>query len=286
MRALAKKLKIHQGLAIGIMEALWHWASETVPDGGVGKFPNVMIADSMYWPWPKRADELIEALVDVHYLDEMTGCRLYIHDWHVHCEDSVNAKLARSGLRFANQECPKLNKMSKDEKARIIKEFYQDGCRNPPKSAGGCRNPPTCAENASSGDFGTLPMPISLKALKPVPLNSLPSSGQDPEKKEIEAPSANVAAWREAWEILKEVSTLAGLKYEHVVNAANSYPDVPLVEECKKMAVVAANYSNSLDNPGVWVMCWLRKYKPEKKETPPQTEYWTPEKALTTPSAR
>ncbi|MDD4871593.1 MAG: hypothetical protein PHR77_13635 [Kiritimatiellae bacterium] len=109
--SLARKLKIHQPMAVGLMENLWQWAAVEIPDGGIGKCTDELIAVMMQWPWPKKAHELITALIDVEYLDKMDNsrCRLYIHDWHSHCATSIHRRLARKGLLFANGRQPKVS---------------------------------------------------------------------------------------------------------------------------------------------------------------------------------
>ncbi len=106
MYALAKALKIYPPMAVGLMENLWQWTADEIPDGDIGKCTDEMIAYAMGWDKPRRAHELIEALVKVGFLDRQTfihGNRsLYIHDWHEHCEASVRKRLARQDLPFAN----------------------------------------------------------------------------------------------------------------------------------------------------------------------------------------
>ena len=123
MGDLARLLKIHRAMAIGLMERLWHWTAAEIPDGGIGKREDETIAAECYWPWPKRAAEFVDALHTVGFLDEIAGCRLYIHNWHKHCEDSVHRSLALRGLWFANGLPPKLSKLTKEQKERAL-PFY------------------------------------------------------------------------------------------------------------------------------------------------------------------
>jgi hypothetical protein len=123
MGDMARILKIHRVMAVGLMERMWHWAADEIPNGGIGKYEDATIAAQCWWPWPKRANEFIEAMQTVGFLDQIPTCRLYIHDWDQHCDDYVHMQLARRGERFANGIMPKLSRLSNDEKQRALSVF-------------------------------------------------------------------------------------------------------------------------------------------------------------------
>ena len=272
IKTLAKKLKIHQFGAVGLMENLWHWAAEEVPDGGVGKYPDEIIADSMMWPWPKKAHLLIEALVDAGFLDEMSGCRLYIHDWHEHCEDSVNKKIARKGLLFANGKGPSLSSFDTQEKQRI-KRLYDGG-----EPTAGAQKPTAGAQKPTAGaqkpTASPLPMPMPMPMPEPCSPHPL-MTGEEEGKIAEEEAGPEVKKWREVYRILKESPTLSLLTYDQVVKACRAFPDVDLLAEAKKMAAKSGLAVNGFPEPGMWVYSWLQKSAPEKskKNTAPRRTF-------------
>jgi hypothetical protein len=113
---LADILDIPIPYAVGILESLWHWTAKFAKRGDVGKYTNKFIASGI--KWPDDPDSLIDALVNASaggcsgLLDRSDGCRLLVHDWSEHCEDSIHMALARSVELFADGTMPKLTKLS------------------------------------------------------------------------------------------------------------------------------------------------------------------------------
>lgn len=102
-RALAKKLNITIQTAVGILEMLWHFADEFCPRGDIGRLENQVIAESIEWSGDPEA--LIEALVDVHWLDECADPdRIVIHEWHEHCTDYNKKRIKSLGVSFASEQ--------------------------------------------------------------------------------------------------------------------------------------------------------------------------------------
>lgn len=97
-RRLAKLLDIPACFALGLMESLWHVTAEQQPDGGIGRMSNQDIADEMFYDGD--ADKLIRAMIDSGWIDEYEECRLVVHDWHDHADQSVKRKVARHGSGF------------------------------------------------------------------------------------------------------------------------------------------------------------------------------------------
>lgn len=139
---LANRLGISFSWAGGIVGALWEWAAEYTPAGNVGKYSNSTLAKKAGFP-VERADELVDALAEIRWLDRHEQHRFIIHDWPTHCEDSIHARLARAGQCFADGTEPKLTKIpAKERKAlRALlaknKGVIENGGINPPKSADG-----------------------------------------------------------------------------------------------------------------------------------------------------
>jgi hypothetical protein len=121
---LCERLRCDRPTALGYLELLWHFAAEFAPQGDIGKFSDKRIEGALDWKtgrWRKSGD-LVQALIGAGWIDistssgmcqefisgasagDQTGSgpyhRLVIHDWHVHCDDSVRKKLARSNLSF------------------------------------------------------------------------------------------------------------------------------------------------------------------------------------------
>lgn len=265
---LAARLKVDQPLAVGLMENLWHWSAKEIPDGGIGKRTNDMIADRIHLPRRIKPDQLIEAMVDSGLLDEMSGCRLYIHDWEEHCEDTVHKKMARSGLYFANGKKPSLNRLPITEKNEIIKKFYTDERTESAQRAHGVRTESALSAPKERSQCA-LPMPMPMPKSSPYPLTE--EEGKSTVcRSEIadQEVSPMVVTCRKAFEVLIDCVNLTGLTFEHVANAARAFPDIDLVAESKKMAKKAENFRAGLDEPGLWVWSWLQNCKPEKPTAP------------------
>lgn len=116
-RRLARLLDIDEPSALGILEALWHVTSENQRDGGIGRMANEDIIEEMFCR--KDPDTVIDALIKSGWIDEIEGCRLYVHDWHVHSDDTIDNYIARGGKRYANGAQPRMKRLSKEEKARL-----------------------------------------------------------------------------------------------------------------------------------------------------------------------
>jgi hypothetical protein len=122
-RRLAKILGIDQCGALGVLEALWHVTAENQPDGGIGRMKNSDIADEMFSD--RDPDELIAALEKSGWIDTSESCRLFVHDWHEHADDSIRSKMIQWTRLFANGEPPRLTKISKDSRPRIIAKYVE-----------------------------------------------------------------------------------------------------------------------------------------------------------------
>lgn len=126
-RRLASALGIDQCRALGILESLWHVCAENQADGGIGRMADQDIADEMYYGGD--AGELIKALMKSGWLDAVENTvergRLFVHDWHEHADDSVNAKLIQWTKCYANGEPPRLRKLPKDARERVAARFVE-----------------------------------------------------------------------------------------------------------------------------------------------------------------
>ncbi len=97
-KALARRLSVPIYSAIGILESLWHFVAEFTPEGDLGRFSDVAIADAV--GWAEDPEDFVEALVEVGWLERNTEHRIIVHHWNQHAEDSVRKFLNRHRKGF------------------------------------------------------------------------------------------------------------------------------------------------------------------------------------------
>jgi hypothetical protein len=95
---LASRLNVSRVAVIGHLELLWAFTGKQSPQGNIGKWPDGAIARACDWMGP--ATVFIEALVASGFLDHSDEHRLTVHDWSVHAQSWVRAKLKRDNLEF------------------------------------------------------------------------------------------------------------------------------------------------------------------------------------------
>ena len=244
MAHLARLLKIYPVMAVGLMEKLWHWTAAEIPDGGIGKRDDEAIAFACLWPWPRRSKEFVDALHTAGFLDEMPGCRLYVHNWHKHCEDSVHRRLAYNGIPFANGMLPKLTRLTTDQKQRALSLF---------KTQMGADS---AHLGADSAHFRALPL---ASCLMPKPSLSVVSHAQGgshgeggPEEGE---PKAGTGEGDEVHRILVACEKLKGLTYEQDLTARQFAPDLDFRQAAARI-VQEAQLMPHLNAPGKFVRSW------------------------------
>lgn len=98
--ALKDALHIRKYHALGILEALWHFAGKFAPRGNVGKFKDSEIEGWLEWDGERGA--LVAALTDVGWLDKSEEYRLVIHDWHEHADQTTRKQLGRTKTAFVS----------------------------------------------------------------------------------------------------------------------------------------------------------------------------------------
>lgn len=82
----------------GVMGSIWMFTSMSFPRGDIGRMSNEEIAVAI--DYDRDPEELVRVLVARRLLDEHAECRLYVHDFSEHADDTVHYKLARAGLSF------------------------------------------------------------------------------------------------------------------------------------------------------------------------------------------
>jgi len=94
MRRLCRKLDVPLYQAMGILECLWHLTAVEAWRGDIGKLSNEDIALALDYRGDE--DQLIEALVATGWLDKDETCRLLVHDWAEHADNTVQKRAKRA----------------------------------------------------------------------------------------------------------------------------------------------------------------------------------------------
>jgi len=107
-RRLATILGISPCFALGILEAIWHYAgAQKVPDGDLSKLSPKDLAEEIWYDGDGQ--KLFDALIESAWLDVLPEGVLYVHGWHEHADDAVKLRLGRATKRFANGAIPDLS---------------------------------------------------------------------------------------------------------------------------------------------------------------------------------
>ena len=97
--------------AIGVVECLFQFAANSADDGRVGRYDNDVIA--CWFEWFDDCHDLIGALVEVGYLDELDNTeRLQIHDWTDHAPKYIQDRLSKRKSRKLSklvETCPEVS---------------------------------------------------------------------------------------------------------------------------------------------------------------------------------
>lgn len=113
--AIAAEYKHHSKfamlIAVGVLEKLWHFTAKFAPRGDIGRRTNQQIGRWVDWPKGDE-DNLIRLLLATNWLQSDHNCRLIVHDWAEHADDSVKRLLKRNGLSFA---CPDMSSLPEPE---------------------------------------------------------------------------------------------------------------------------------------------------------------------------
>jgi hypothetical protein len=143
--ALAGILGVRRAEAVGILTGFWELTGEQFPDGDVSKAPLPYLSELSLW-YPDRGQELIDALRNAVLLDVLPDGRLYVHDWHDHCENTVHRKLWRRKGWFANGLPPKIAALDGPDKAEARKWYSEN-------------KPPELRQNSNGIPTETLRLP-------------------------------------------------------------------------------------------------------------------------------
>jgi hypothetical protein len=109
MKRLARKLRCHHLMAVGIMEAIWHWTAKYAPAGDIGKHSDDDIADGI--GYDDDPATLIDALAYSGWLDRDQRYRLVVHDWDQHADDAVKKAADRNKIQLISDVVPPLSRL-------------------------------------------------------------------------------------------------------------------------------------------------------------------------------
>ncbi len=121
MTALALALQIPRYAAVGLLESLWHFCAEFTPAGDVGRYSDTHISNAIGWEGKPAA--LMRALAKTGWLEKHPECRLVVHDWSEHADDSVKMRLLRAKKFFADGKFPLTTRIGKAECDQIRGEM-------------------------------------------------------------------------------------------------------------------------------------------------------------------
>lgn len=183
---LARHIGAEPGVVVGILETLWQWAraDDNSCDGAISvlDFEDAMASGG----WQKiihlvsklaSVGDLLEAMQhpDWQWLEKLPNGGFFIHDWHLHTQDSIHLKLARAGRLFANGAMPNMKRLSEQERSKLEGQYaaqghFGEGLGSSVRTA--------CARHAHSvSTESALPSPTPIPTPKPQP--NTPSREQE-----------------------------------------------------------------------------------------------------------
>lgn len=160
MDDLAALLSIPKYAANGLIERLFHFTAQYAPQGNVGKHSDIRIARALNWHQPaqdwrkdsrdarkgaEKACALIDALVAAEWLERCPTCRLYLHDWHEHRDNSVKKYLERNGLTCLHNDGTCLGGVQDMDSLPLPSPLPSAGGQDPPAPS-----PPTADSDDST----------------------------------------------------------------------------------------------------------------------------------------
>lgn len=171
-RKLQRKLGLSKKDTVSTLELLWISTQKNCPQGDIGRFTNEEIA--IECEWEGDADELVEALTEVRWLDPCADHRLLIHDWEDHAPGWIKRQLKRHGKSILTPSSrPSVTRDADEPTTRppIAPRDAQEATRNPTQPNPKKPNP-TDAGASCSEPSATPPVPTErqLAAADPVVL--------------------------------------------------------------------------------------------------------------------
>jgi hypothetical protein len=101
-------------VALGCLEAIWHFTGRFTPQGNLGKYTDQAI--EAWVEWDGEPGALIAALVGAGWLDADPVHRLLVHDWAQHADKATKNALGRAHVGFCTDPVRTASVQSTDEK--------------------------------------------------------------------------------------------------------------------------------------------------------------------------
>jgi hypothetical protein len=132
------RLRRPKYVALGCLEALWHFTGRFTPQGNIGKYPDQAI--EAWIGWDGEPGALIAALVGAGWIDVDVNHRLLVHDWAQHADVMVHTTLARECVCFGDGTTPECGRLNQRERERFHTWIEHEGLSprrpgNQPKAA-------------------------------------------------------------------------------------------------------------------------------------------------------
>jgi hypothetical protein len=101
-------------VALGCLEAIWHFTGRFTPQGNLGKYTDQAI--EAWVEWDGEPGALIAALIGAGWLDADPVHRLLVHDWAQHADKATKNALGRAHVGFCTDPVRTPSVQSTDEK--------------------------------------------------------------------------------------------------------------------------------------------------------------------------
>ncbi len=114
---LKRRLEIPRFVAIGLLEAVWHFCGRFTPQGNIGKYSDSAI--EAWIEWNGNPGAAVAALVETGWLDRHDEYRLVVHDWSTWADEVVQTTLARNCDLFCDGSAPATRRLNQRERAKL-----------------------------------------------------------------------------------------------------------------------------------------------------------------------
>lgn len=172
-KKLKMRLKLTHWQCVGLLESLWLFTARNAPDGDIGRHSHEDIAACL--EWEGEPDQLINTLVDLHWLDEHPSLGLVVHDWKEHCPTWIKGREASAAKAASEDGAKTISKPptkaeTKTSSKATPKTDAKGGATipyhsipshslpSPPTNEAGSKTPaqPAPATNAKPADWGVV----------------------------------------------------------------------------------------------------------------------------------
>jgi hypothetical protein len=103
-------------VALGCLEAIWHFTGRFTPQGNIGKYTDQAI--EAWVEWDGEPGALIAGLIGAGWLDADPVHRLLVHDWAQHADKATKLSLQRCKSSFCTLTVHTLSVQSTDTETK------------------------------------------------------------------------------------------------------------------------------------------------------------------------